>query len=185
MQGLFKRHERQVLCGVAVVVNALLLSACGSGATYNPSPTSSSVASVATQSFATQIDLSQATPAALSQQATPQFHVAPVVLDEPTDVDGQQPDVSAQLPPHTQNVPVELSNLSTRGLTLDTLRYVRRYGVSSSGAGAENSNAKRRCCHRRPSVRENVNRVKRSGIGQPLGMVELGEISSRAQKILV
>lgn len=148
MQGLFKRHERQVLCGVAVVVNALLLSACGSGATstatnpfYNPSPTSSSTASAAAQSFTIQVDLSQATPAALSQQAVPQFHVAPVVLDEPRDVDSQQPDVSAQLPAHTQNVPVELSNLSTRGLTLDTLRYVRRYGVSSSSAGAEDSNA--------------------------------------------
>lgn len=133
MQGLFKRHERQVLFGVAVAVNALLLSACGNGAT--------STAAAATQSFATQVDLSQATPAALSQQATPQFHAAPVVLDEPSDVDSQQPDVSAQLPAHTQNVPLELSNLSTRGLTLDTLRYVRRYGVSSSGTGAENSNA--------------------------------------------
>ena len=133
MQCLFKRHERQVLFGVAVAVNALLLSACGNGAT--------STATAATQSFATQVDLSQATPAALSQQATPQFHAAPVVLDEPSDVDSQQPDVSAQLPAHTQNVPVEFSNLSTRGLTLDTLRYVRRYGVSSSGTGAENSNA--------------------------------------------
>ena len=141
MQGLLKRHERQVLCGVAVVVNALLLSACGSGTTststnpfYNPNQSASSATTVtATQSFTAQVDL--------SQQATPQFHAAPVVLDEPGDVDAQQPDVSAQLSPHTQNVPIELSDLSTRRLTLDTLRYVRRYGVSPNEGSAGESNA--------------------------------------------
>ena len=146
MQCLLKSRERRVLSAVAVVVNALLLSACGASATstnpfYNPSPTTSSTATVATESFATQVDVPQATSDALSQLATPQFHAAPVILDEPSDVDSEQPETSAALPPHAQSVPVELSNLSTRRLTLDTLRYVSRYGVSSSDETAEDSNA--------------------------------------------
>lgn len=148
MQGLFKRHERQALCGVAVVVNAVLLSACGSGATstatnpfYNPSLSSSATATAAVQSFATQVDLAPTASVALSQQVTPQFHAAPVVLDEPGETDSQQPGVSAQLPPHTQNVPIELSDLSTRRLTLGTLRYVRRYGVLPADESAADSNA--------------------------------------------
>jgi subtilase family serine protease len=150
MQGLAKRRERQALCGVGSIVNALLLSACGSGATstatnpfYNPASTAASMATAAatTQNFAAEVDVSQSASAALSQQAAPQFHVAPVVLDEPGDADSRQPDVSAQLPPHTQNVPVELSDLSTRRLTLDTLRYVRRYGVLPADESAADSNA--------------------------------------------
>ena len=144
MQCLLKSLERRALCGVAVVVNALLLSACGGGGGgpwTGASTTTSSTATAATQSFATQVDLPLDATAALSQQAVPQFHAAPVVLDEPGDVDSEQPDASATLPPHVQSVPVELSNLSTRRLTLDTLRFVSRYGVSSIDDTAADANA--------------------------------------------
>ena len=138
MQCLLKSGGRRVQCGVAVVVNALLLSACGGSGSTGSSATSST-ATAATQSFATRMDLSLAASAALSQQATPQFHAAPVVLDEPSGVDSGQPDASATLPPHAQSVPVELSNLSTRRLTLATLRFVSRYGVSSTDDTTDDS----------------------------------------------
>jgi len=77
----------------------------------------------------------------LSQVATPQFHSAPVVLDEPGDRDSDQHDASATFPPHTQSVPVELSNLSTRRLTLENLRFVKRYGVPSTDEAAQDTNA--------------------------------------------
>ena len=139
MQCLLKSRPRRVLCGVAVVVNALVLSACGGSGSTGSSAATSSTATAATQSFAARMDLSLAASAALSQQATPQFHAAPVVLDEPSDADSEQPDASATLPPHAQSVPVELSNLSTRGLTLDTLRFVSRYGVSSTDDTTDDS----------------------------------------------
>ena len=148
MQCSLTSRERRVLSGVAVVVSALLLSACGSGATstatnpfYNPTSSSTATTTAAAQSFAAEVDLTQAAPAALSAQAAPQFHAAPVALDEPADLDSVQSDASATLPPHTQSVPVALSNLSTRRLTLDTLRYVSRYGISSVQDATEDSNA--------------------------------------------
>ena len=144
MQCSLTSRERRVLSSVAVVVNALLLSACGSEATStatNPTSSSTSTTTAASQSFAAELDLTQAAPAALSAQAAPQFHAAPIVLDAPADLDSVQPDASATLPPHTQSVPVALSNLSTRRLTLDTLRYVSRYGISSAQDATEDSNA--------------------------------------------
>ncbi len=132
MQCSSKRREWRILSSVAVIVNALLLSACGSGDT--------STDTAATQSFAAAVDLTQAVPAELSAEATPQFHAAPIVLDEPADLDSAQSDATATLPPHTQSVPVALSNLSTRRLTLDTLRDVSRYGISSVQDVSEDSN---------------------------------------------
>ena len=141
MSCLFAGLERRVLSGVAVVVNAVLLSACGGSDSAGSSSVASSVDTAVTHSFAAQVDLPPAGSAALSQVAQPQFHAAPIVLDEPSDLDSEQSDVSASVSPHTQNVPVELSNLSTRRLTLGTLRYVSRYGVQPNDEATEDPNA--------------------------------------------
>lgn len=64
------------------------------------------------------------------------FHVAPVVLAEPEDsgvtgADGASANALVSPGPHIQSVPVELSTLSTRRLTLARIRLAARYGAGS------------------------------------------------------
>ena len=47
----------------------------------------------------------------------PTFHVAPVLLEDPSDIDAASNDASALLSPHVTSVPSALAHLSTRRLT--------------------------------------------------------------------
>lgn len=106
---------------------ACLLSACGGG---SPSPAAS------TASVAVHMEVPAPATSVVEPQALPMFHVAPVVLAEPDDagdpiIAGAHDGTSAKAGPHVQGVPVELSTLSTRRLTLERIRLAARYGAGS------------------------------------------------------
>ena len=98
----------------AIVAFATLLSACGD-------TPSSAAGAASTQSIAMTVDLPPNAGDASALVAQPAFHVAPVLLDPPSDTDATDPNASASVAPHTQAVPVALSYLSTRRLTLGAL----------------------------------------------------------------
>ncbi len=64
-------------------------------------------------------------PAAAADLSTvavqPTFHVAPVLLEDPSDIDTAVNDASAHLPPHRAQVQAALAHLSTRGLTREAI----------------------------------------------------------------
>jgi subtilase family serine protease len=61
----------------------------------------------------------------------PTFHVAPVLLEEPSDIDAASNDASALLPPHVTSVPPALAHLSTRRLTREAIEAAA-YGADST-----------------------------------------------------
>ena len=61
----------------------------------------------------------------------PAFHVAPVLLEEPADIDAQSNDASASRPPHLASVPAALEHLSTRRLTRESIEAAF-YGSGST-----------------------------------------------------
>ncbi|MFZ6755136.1 putative Ig domain-containing protein [Undibacterium sp. Dicai25W] len=117
-----------------------LLSACGSGTSSTNANSNSSVAQISTAT--TTLDLpvigSAATPP--DQIATPTFHIAPVLLNEPSDVDALDANSSAQIAANKQFVPTELQGLSSRRLTVDILNATRGgQNFSASNISADQS----------------------------------------------
>ncbi len=118
---------------VAAVV--LALSACGgldSGSATSASATSASAMSPAGAGSAARdqvsvqsLSMTLASPAV----ALPQFHVAPVVLEQPADTDVLEPAASAVNEPHVQAVSAALAQLSTRRLTQAAIESVLRDGM--------------------------------------------------------
>ncbi|WP_022980931.1 S53 family peptidase [Ideonella sp. B508-1] len=107
---------------------ALCLSACGGGSDA-PAPVPGELAS-ASLTFDAVVPDGAPLPSAV--QATPAFHVAPVVLDAPSDLDAAQPDASAGLAPHASTVPQALAGLPSRRLTPQALQAALAAG--SDGA---------------------------------------------------
>ncbi len=111
-------------CGhtLALVSAGLLLTACG----ISQTSTSPGIQPAA------QFKLQLTTPSASFNelQAVPAFHVAPVWLDEPTDVEADDATNRGLVPPHVQYVPEALSGLSTRRLTWQVLDDARRNGIA-------------------------------------------------------
>src|ERR1700761_934064 len=118
--------------GTLVLSSPVTLGACGGGESDNAIPTSS---------VAMQVEMPQAAVDLAAQVATPLFHTAPVLLDEPEDTDSVQRDASAGIGPHIQSVPAQLSALSTKRLTLERLRFASRYGVGSVDDTTDDSDA--------------------------------------------
>ncbi len=103
---------------------ATLLSACGGG-TESMVTSQASPDLVASATTTLQLDGASLPGAAAAQSATPTFHIAPVLLNTPDDVDTVSAVASARMAPRLQAVPAEFSNLSTRGLTAQTMESVR------------------------------------------------------------
>ncbi|MBY0235009.1 MAG: hypothetical protein K2W93_08510, partial [Burkholderiaceae bacterium] len=116
----------------------LLLSACGGGDNSKQelaAPASSASAAPLATGITT-LDLpTEALPeAAAALQATPSFHAAPLLLDPPDDRDAQDPSTSAQSQARQQSIPAEFSQLSSRGLTVQTLTSAQRVrAMAASG----------------------------------------------------
>ncbi|MBY0463878.1 MAG: S53 family peptidase [Burkholderiales bacterium] len=106
-----------VLSATAV---ALGLAACGGG-TDEPGP-QAAAAPLATA--ITTLDLSgDALPEDVSAlRAMPTFHVAPVLLAPPEDIDATDPDASARMQPRMQMVPAETRGLASQRLTPQALK---------------------------------------------------------------
>ncbi len=97
-------------------VAALVLSACGGGGSEQASQVQTGPAiSMSISAAAMPAD-------AAVQEAQPTFHIAPVVLDEPSDADAVDNTASARVRPHTQSIPSAAAALETRGLTVQALQ---------------------------------------------------------------
>lgn len=93
---------------------AALLSACGSS--NDTSSDTTQAAPLATASTILQLDDGELTPSDATQFAQPSFHMAPLLLETPSDT---------QTAVHTQTVPNAFRRLNTRRLTVDSLRVVQ------------------------------------------------------------
>lgn len=113
-------------CGLALSATTLLLAACGGG----DASTSASPALSATTTLSAAVDSLPESVA--SQTAQPTFHLAPVQLQAPDDVDASGSGASAQLAPRVQLVPAELAGLSSRRLTPEAMTQARLLGVPAS-----------------------------------------------------
>ena len=106
----------------AVGVLSAVIAGCGGGSSTAANPAATATPpSVSTQSVTLAVE--SALPAAnfSTIEALPTFHVAPVILDVPSDTDAANPNASADIAPHTQSVSAKVAYLSTRRLTLQDL----------------------------------------------------------------
>lgn len=108
----------------------LLLSACGGGQPESSAEPSMAPLASATSSLELQPD--DWPDAAAQLEARPSFHMAPVILDAPGELDMRNPNASAAMGPRQQVVPAELSGLPTHGLTVQVLEAsIRRQALST------------------------------------------------------
>ncbi|MEB0030543.1 S53 family peptidase [Undibacterium sp. RTI2.1] len=124
-----KNSSLLTIGSLLVTCVASLLTACGgandSASTNAPTSAQSSIQIgplVATGTTTLQVDVPNLPDAAAMQIAQPAFHLAPVLLNTPEFEDSA---VSALLAPHTQAIPTEFKNLSTRRLTVSAMEIVR------------------------------------------------------------
>ncbi|MEP7301165.1 MAG: S53 family peptidase [Caldimonas sp.] len=99
---------------------ALMLTACGGGGTAGEPVAASDPGLVLS------IDAAAVPAPAELPLAQPSFHLAPVVLDEPSEVDAIDNTASSRQAPHAQAIPAELAALATRGLTVQALQQAGR-----------------------------------------------------------
>lgn len=129
MAFLIRSHSSRsapVAGGLALSAMTLLLAACGGGdggTTVSPSVSATTTLSATVDTLPE---------SAATQTALPTFHLAPVQLQAPDDVDASGSGVSAQLPPRVQLVPAELAGLSSRRLTPDAMTQAKALGVSAN-----------------------------------------------------
>lgn len=124
---------RRVAPWAALGVAALWLAGCGGGQDA-PAAAESAEAAPASATSAWELDPQAVAADTAALSVRPTFHLAPVVLQPPSDVDAQAPDRSATLPPKSQAVPSEFRGLSTRGLTPGVLEDVRTKGAAYAPA---------------------------------------------------
>ncbi len=75
------------------------------------------------------------------EDARPAYHLAPVFLDEPEDIDRIDPATSARAKPHRAAVRPEFSQLSTRRLTPEIMEQMLRTGTAPEASLARGTGA--------------------------------------------
>ncbi len=119
-------------------ITAIGLAGCGGSSTPTAQQSNNTAAAgiaTATTSFTVQVPAETTVPAeAQALTATPAFHVAPVLLNEPSDADKLRPGTSASMPAHTQSISAALQGVSTRGLTVSQI--ARKEFVQTGSASA-------------------------------------------------
>lgn len=117
--------SRARLSGALLLISSLglLLSACGGG---SGNTAQEAAAPLATGITTLDVPTETLSEAAAALHASPSFHAAPLLLDPPDDRDAQDPSASAQSQARQQSIPAEFSQLSSRGLTVQTLASAQR-----------------------------------------------------------
>ncbi|RUP23491.1 MAG: peptidase S53 [Curvibacter sp.] len=113
----------------------LLLAACGGG----DGGTTASPSISATTTLTADVD--SLPESAATQTALPSFHLAPVQLPAPDDVDASGTGASAGLAPRVAMVPAELAGLSSRRLTPEAMTQAKLLGVPA-GTQVDDTTAK-------------------------------------------
>jgi hypothetical protein len=116
-------------------LSAALLSACGgsdSGTSAAPQ------VSAASQSYSVTLAAPAAAAAAAAPSiARPTFHLAPVILEEPADIDRSEPSRSALVAARRVAVGAAFAQLSTRRLVPQVLAQTRETGIAPDAALAD------------------------------------------------
>ena len=116
---------------------AASLAACGGGSELESGPVSAASSGAGTTAQASAPSVSPFDAETAQIQAQPFFHVAPVELDPPSDVDAWDNTASARLPVKVQKLPSEMASLPTRGLTLESIWSEKtKRGLAATGKGA-------------------------------------------------
>lgn len=100
-----------------LVACAAVLAGCGG----NQSSGTSAALGTAAETTSAALELNVPATETANLGAEPTFHVAPVILDEPDDMDAAVSNTSASFGPHVTQVPAALTSLSTRRLTRDDI----------------------------------------------------------------
>ncbi|MEI6804605.1 MAG: S53 family peptidase [Burkholderiales bacterium] len=107
----------------SVLAVAALLVACGGGE-ISPNASQQAAAQIASATTTLQLDAAALSHSDAAVEAQPMFHAAPALLPEPDDtVDNE---ISARQGPNQQMVSAEFQGLSTRRLTVQSLRATRQ-----------------------------------------------------------
>jgi hypothetical protein len=128
-------------CWLIASCDAFVLSACGGGSSgQSDVPAAVLSDGAASANFSIEPD---AVPAdAASVVAEPTFHLAPVVLDAPSDADAVDSAASALNAPHVQSIAAGLAGLQTRGLTVQVLEQAQRaHALGAPVLGADGTAA--------------------------------------------
>ena len=129
-----------VACTLASAGLLALLSACGSGTSNTSSTSTTPVAQISTGITSLTIPVVGPAVSAPDQTATPTFHIAPVLLNAPSDIDVLDANSSAQMAANKQLIPREFQGLSSRHLTVDMLKATHAaQNFSASSMSTEQS----------------------------------------------
>ena len=123
-----------LLLGASAV--AFGLAACGGGS-EDVSTQQVAAAPLATATTTLELDGDTPTEEVSTLVAVPAFHVAPVLLNVPDDVDASAPDTSARMAPRMQMVPVETRGLPSQRLTPQALKRVQPVDADTSPVSSD------------------------------------------------
>ena len=127
-------QRMSLLLGASAV--AFGLAACGGGSD-EASTQQVAAAPLATATTTLELDGESLPEEASALVAVPAFHVAPVLLNPPDDVDAETPDSSARMAPRMQMVPVETRGMSSQRLTPQALKLVQPANADTSAVSSE------------------------------------------------
>ena len=100
------------------------LAACGGGGT-DPVPPALEAAPLASAVTTLDLDGESVTEEVAALVVAPTFHVAPVLLNPPDDVDAEAPDSSARMSPRMHMLPAETRGMPSQRLTAQRLKEVQ------------------------------------------------------------
>jgi hypothetical protein len=104
-----------------LVACAAVLAGCGGSQSSGTSAAASTAVGTPAETTSTTLQLDVPASETANLGAQPTFHVAPVLLDEPDDMDAAVSDTSASFGAHVTQVPAALAALSTRRLTREDI----------------------------------------------------------------
>ena len=132
LTSVFSSISSQLATTVVSVGVLSLLSACGSGSgTSTPAASTDAPGQVSTATMTFGVSAPTSVDVPVTTLA-PTFHVAPVILNAPSDIDVSNASASARLAPSQQAIPAEFQGLSSRGLTLSTLQSIQAARLSTA-----------------------------------------------------
>ncbi len=110
------------------------LAACGGGGTEDTLQAAAAAATASTSAAGTAVSALQA-----SWPVQPTYHLAPVLLDEPAQVEAGAQAAAGHRPPHRQSIPSDQAGLNTRGLTAQDIAAAQRRRALASRSAADGS----------------------------------------------
>ncbi|MFZ6875580.1 peptidase S53 [Undibacterium sp. Di27W] len=121
---------------LSLIISTCVLSACGGDSTQAVKPSIAlPPAEVASGITTLEATLPVLAPDVAAQTTRPTFHLAPVLLDAPADIDALGGNRSAHMPAAMQALPRDLQGVRGRGLTVTAIRSLPHEHLAPPPAG--------------------------------------------------